>query len=200
MIRRDRTTYEPKHFTRNGASLLHTFRAMFLDLGSSRLARLAVCVIWIAGQGALIVTGAKRADGAFAFRMFPESSTIAIELSRDVVAQSGHGTERVHVRDGAWLARDRAGSLHRFRWDDRVKDGNLFPYGEPIHASYGAAAQLERLARALDDVASHIEEDDETVRLVTDVTVRKNGRPPEHVHLESRTRELRAPIATDHAP
>jgi len=117
--------------------------------------------------------------------MFPESSTIAVELEREVIAQSGHGTETVRVEDGAWLARDRRGVLHRFRWDDRVKDSNLYPYGQPVHAGYGAAAQLERLGHALDDVVTHIDEDDETTRLIANVTVRKNGGPPQHVLLSS---------------
>ncbi len=156
---------------------------MFPDLGPK--SRLLVCAVWIAGQAALIATGSRRADGAFAFRMFPESSTIDVQLERDVVAQSGHGTETLRVDDGAWLARDRRGVLHRFRWDDRVKDPSLFPYGKPIHASYGAAAQVERLARALDDVATHIDDDDETVRLSASVVVRKNGGPPQRVELAS---------------
>ena len=155
---------------------------------SARPARWAIAAIWIAGQGVLIATGPARADGAFAFRMFPESSTIDFTLYRDVVAQSGHGTVSTKVESGTWLARDTRGTLHRFRWDDRVKDGNIFPYGQPIHASYGASAQLSRLGLALDDVASHIDEDDETMRLVADVTVRKNGGTPVHMRLESRWR------------
>lgn len=156
-----------------------------------RALRAVVAAVWIAGQVALIATGPRRSDGAFAFRMFPESSTIEIHLSREVIAQSGQGTVRVPVENGRWLARDTDGVLHRFRWDERVTDGNLFPYGEPVHASYGAAAQLERLALALDDVASHIPEDAETARLVADVTIRKNGGPPQHVELASRWRDSR---------
>lgn len=155
-----------------------------------RLARAFVAAVWIGGQFALIATGPRRADGAFAFRMFPESSTIRIDLFREVVAPSGQGLVRVPVDSGTWLARDDDGVLHRFRWDDRVTDTNLFPYGRPVHASYGAAAQLERLARALDDVAAHIPEDGETERLVADVTVRKNGGPETHVELASRYREI----------
>ena len=155
-----------------------------------RLARAFVAAVWIGGQFALIATGPRRADGAFAFRMFPESSTIRIDLFREVVAPSGQGLVRVPVENGTWLARDGVGVLHRFRWDDRVTDTNLFPYGQPVHASYGAAAQLERLARALDDVAAHIPEDGETARLVADVTVRKNGGPETHVELTSGFREI----------
>ena len=153
-------------------------------------ARYVVAALWIGGQTALIATGPRRADGAFAFRMFPEASTIQIELYRDVEAESGQGITRVRVEDGRWLARDQDGVLHRFRWDDRVKDGNLFPYGEPVHASYGAAAQVERLARALDDVADHTPEDMETRRLVAEVVVRRSDGTPEHLELESHWREL----------
>jgi hypothetical protein len=152
---------------------------------------LAVATLWIAGQAALILTGPKRADGAFAFRMFPESSTIEFHLVREVIAQSGHGTEEIPVDGGAWLAHDARGVLHRFRWDDRVKEPGLFPYGEMIHASYGAGAQLERIARAVDDVATHTQGDDDTVRLVALVTVRKNGGPPERVRIESPYRDSR---------
>jgi hypothetical protein len=162
---------------------------VFPELGPK--SRFAVATIWIAGQAALILTGPKRADGAFAFRMFPESSTIEVHLVREVVAQSGHGVEEVPVEKGAWLAHDARGTLHRFRWDDRVKDANLFPYGEPIHAGYGAAAQLDRIAHALDDVATHTAGDDDTVRLIANVVVRKNGGPPERVRFESRYRDGR---------
>lgn len=163
---------------------------MFLNLGPR--ARLVVAVAWVAGQIALVGTGPLRADGAFAFRMFPEASTIDVELYRVISAPSGQGTVRVPVRDGRWLARDRAGVLHGFRWDDRVKDGNLFPWGAPVHASYGANAQLERLARALNDVASHVPDDAETFRLVADVAVqRRLDTPAEHVELASMWRDLK---------
>lgn len=154
-------------------------------------ARFLVCAVWIGGQAALILTGSRRADGAFAFRMFPESSTIDVTLYRDVVAQSGHGTEEVIAENGTWLARDSKGVLHRFRWDDRVKDGNLFPHQRPVHASYGARAQLERLALALDDVSAHIEQDDDTARLVAVVVVRRVGGAPERVRIEGKWRDGR---------
>ena len=162
---------------------------MLPELGPK--SRFAVATIWIAGQAALILTGPKRTDGAFAFRMFPESSTIEVHLVREVVAQSGHGIEDVPVENGTWLAHDSRGVLHRFRWDDRVKDANLFPYGEAIHASYGASAQLDRIAHALDDVATHSQGDDDTVRLVANIVVRKNGGPPERARIESPYRDGR---------
>jgi hypothetical protein len=149
---------------------------VFPDVGP--VARALLSAAWLGGQAVLVATGSMRPDAAFAFRMFAESSTISFTLSRDV------GNARVVVDQGTWLARDSRGVLHRFRWDDRVKDTNLWPWGQPIHASYGASAQLDRLSHALDDVASHMSEDAETTRLVADVVVRKNGGPPERVHLE----------------
>ena len=139
--------------------------------------RLLVSVAWVVGQAALVVTGGRRPDAAFAFRMFSESSTIAISLSREV-----NGAV-IPVEDGTWLAHDSRGVLHRFRWDDRVKDGHLFPWKRPIHASYGAAAQLDRLQHALEDVSANIDDDAETARLVADVVVRKNGGPPQAMRL-----------------
>jgi hypothetical protein len=116
--------------------------------------------------------------------MFSESSTVSVSLSREV------GQKIVPVVDGTWLARDRHGDLHRFRWDDRVKDTNLYPWGRSLHASYGAAAQLDRLAHALTDVARHTGDDAETERLIADVVVRKNGGLPEKVRLESPMRDV----------
>jgi len=55
-----------------------------------------------------------------------------------------------------------------------------------MHASYGAGAQLQRLAAALEDVAKHIPEDGETRALELEVTVRKNGRPPSVTRLVAR--------------
>jgi hypothetical protein len=57
-----------------------------------------------------------------------------------------------------------------------------------MHASYGVDAQLFRLQRALDDVVGHLPRDSETKGLAADVSVRRNGRPPVVVHLESARR------------
>ena len=158
-------------------------RCRVFELGPR--ARTIFAAIWIAGQSALVLTAGRRSDAAFGFRMFSESSTIVISLSREVEAPSGHGTTQVHVEDGAWLARDAHGIMHRFNWFDRVKEPGLASFDVAIHASYGALAQLERLQAALDDVAAHVPEDAETRRLVLDVVVRKNGREPMRVQLTS---------------
>jgi hypothetical protein len=163
-----------------------------LDLGPR--SRVAFAALWLAGQAALVITAGRRADASFGFRMFSESSTIAVALSRVVEAPSGHGTVSAKVADGAWSARDRDGTLHRIRWRDRVLEPELGTFDVTMHASYGEAAQLERLRAALDDVATHTPEDAETRALVLDVTVRKNGGEPRVIHVE-RARALE-PAAT----
>jgi len=153
-------------------------------------ARAAFVALWLLGQGALILTAGRRADAAFGFRMFSESTTLSITLSREVRATTGEGTVLVPVEDGRWIARDRDGLPHRFAWDDRVKDPLLSSLGVTMHAAYGGAAQLERLQAALDDVAAHVPEDADTHALVADVVLQKNGREPQNVRLTSAPRAL----------
>jgi len=128
--------------------------------------RIVFAVVWIAVQIVLVSTASRRTDGAFGFRMFPEASTIKIALFREV---DGH---RVHVDDGIWAARSTDGAVHRYSWFERVP---YWHFDVETGASYGAAAQLDRLQHALDDVASHTEGDLETRRFVAEVVVRRNG-------------------------
>ncbi len=151
------------------------------------VARILFAAAWLAGQAALVLTAGRRADGAFGFRMFSESSTITVALSREVDGPGGERT-RVHVDDGTWSARDAGGVVHRFVWSDRVKRGELGAFDREIHAKYSAAAQVERWHAALDDVATHIPDDAETHRLLLDISVRRNGRDPYVVHLASAER------------
>ena len=153
-------------------------------------ARAAFVAIWLLGQGALVLTAGRRADAAFGFRMFSESTTISITLSREVLAPTGEGTLLVPVADGSWIARDRGGLPHRFAWNDRVADPVVGALGVTMHAAYGGDAQLERLQAALDDVATHVPEDADTHVLVADVVLRKNGGEPQNVRLTSAPRTL----------
>lgn len=135
---------------------------------------------WVGLQLVLVLTASRRPDGAFGFRMFPESSTIRVSLFREL----GEGG-RVPASGGAWTARDAAGAPHAFAWRDRVKRPELATFDVEMHAAYGASAQLARWQAALDDVAAHLDMDAETRRLSLDVTVRRNGREPRLVRLES---------------
>lgn len=143
--------------------------------------RIAFAVAWIGLQGGLILTANRRPDGAFGFRMFSESTTIKVSLYREVA------TGRVHVEDGQWSARDAAGQVQRFSWNDRVMP-SLAVFDVEWAASYGEAAQLARWQGALDDVFEHTADDAETKRLVLEIVVRKNGREPHTVTLTSAER------------
>ena len=131
----------------------------------------------------LILTAERRPDGAFGFRMFSESTTIVVSLSREVAGPDGTRT-RVRVHEGVWLARDAGGTTRRFSWFDRVRPG-FAVFDQEVHARYGARAQVARLQAALDDVAAHVDADSETKHLLLDVTIRRNGREPELFHLAS---------------
>lgn len=104
--------------------------------------------------------------------MFPEASTVEIHLSRVTSSAT------LAAPGGEWSARDRRGQLRHFSWHDRVRDPILTSLDVRVFASYGADAQLARLQHALDDVADHLEGDDETLRLRAQVAVWRNGGGP----------------------
>jgi hypothetical protein len=145
--------------------------------------RVAFTALYLSVQTFLIGTGWRRPDHAFAFQMFSESSTVRFTLLREIEAPSGHGTVVVPVHHGEWTAPDAQGTRHRFEWRDRIKVSGLSTFDVTFDASYGAKAVLSRMQAALDDVASHIEGDTETERLLVDVTLTKNGREPIVVRL-----------------
>lgn len=151
--------------------------------------RVVFAVAWIGLQGGLILTANRRPDGAFGFRMFSESTTIKVSLYREVAAPDG-GRTRVHVDDGKWSARDASGRVKRFSWHDRVTP-NLAVFDAEWAAAYGEAAQLTRWQGALDDVFAYTSDDADTLRLVLDVVVKKNGREPHTVTLFSADRGAR---------
>ncbi|HLK41609.1 MAG TPA: hypothetical protein VKU41_32900, partial [Polyangiaceae bacterium] len=132
-----------------------------IDLGPR--ARVAFALTWLALQAGLVLSAARREDGTFGFRMFPEASTIEIHLWRETRQGS------VEAVGGEWSAHDASGQLRHFSWRDRVRDPTLGAIGTTVFASYGVDAQLARLQRALDDVVDHPPDDDETLRLRADV-------------------------------
>jgi len=148
-------------------------------------ARLAFAICWISGQATLVLTAGLRSDRIFGFRMFPEASTLEIHLSR--VTE----TRTLPALGGEWAARDFAGQLRHFSWRDRVRDPVLERLDTTVFAAYGVSAQLARLQHALDDVADHVDEDDETLQLRADVVLSKNGREPETATLFSHGRRRR---------
>jgi hypothetical protein len=149
----------------------------------SRRARALFSAAFVAGQAALVLTAGLRADRAFGFRMFGESSTMVIHLSRDLGPEGAPAL--VPITAGQWEAASADGARRLVRWTDRVKDPSLAIFDRTIAASYGIEAQLARLQAALDDVATHSPNDVETRALVADVTVTRNGRAPYVVRLVS---------------
>jgi hypothetical protein len=142
-------------------------------------ARVIFAACWIGSQAALVLSAGMRPDSAFAFRMFPEASTMEIHLWREVDGRW------VPAPQGEWSAHDASGQLRHFSWRDRVRDPILAPVDTRVFASYGADTQLARVARALDDAADHLPEDSETTRLRAEVVVSRNGREPTTTILQS---------------
>jgi hypothetical protein len=137
--------------------------------------RAAFVIVFLGLEAFAITWGLRAPDHVLAFQMFNESSSLTVELFREV--QRKRRRVLVPVVDGKWQARDAAGVLRDFSWQDRVKYEPLNRLGVSVHASYGLSAQLFRLQAALDDVASHIPDDTQTRALVAVVQASHNGRP-----------------------
>jgi hypothetical protein len=144
--------------------------------------QIAFALAYVGAQIGLIATAGSRADGAFGFRMFSESSELEAHLVREV------GEGEVPVVGGEWIAHDRGGAPRRIKWTDRVRRRELATFDTRIHASYGARAQIARWQAAVEDVASHTPEDAETRRLSVDLVIRRNGREAETVRVSSAPR------------
>lgn len=154
-------------------------------------ARTAFAAAYLTAQVAAIASAGSRSDHIFGFRMFSESSTLNVALFRQIDAPSGHGTLKIHVENGAWIAKDADGAPQRVSWHDRVREPGLSTFDATIHASYGSDAQVQRLQAALLDVAAHIPHDAETRALVLEVSVRKNGREPITFELDAKVNAKR---------
>jgi hypothetical protein len=150
--------------------------------GASIAFRVAFAALWVGTQGTLVLTADDRADHSFGFRMFPEATTLEIRLGREVSGGI------VPAPGGEWSAGDGHGHSRRFSWHERVRDPVLGSLDRRVFASYGADAQLARLQRALDDVADHVPDDHDTVRLRAEVLVWRNGREATAVTLVSHQR------------
>jgi len=123
-------------------------------------------------------------------KLFSESCVVRLALLREVDAPSGHGTLIVPAPHGEWTAEDAEGVRHRQEWQGRVKAPVLSTFDVFFEAAYGASAEVSRIQAALDDVASHLDGDAETRRLLVDATLKRNGREPSVVRLASAERTL----------
>jgi hypothetical protein len=134
-----------------------------------RLRRAAFVVAWLAAQALLVATAGGRIQHAFGFRMFEESSTVAVHVERLVDGGS------LPIGD-AWQARDCAGVAHTYRWRALVPAGpTVLDVGRL--APYGADAAVAQARAAVAWVAAHTPDDCDTPALVATVRAVKNGRP-----------------------
>ncbi len=131
--------------------------------------RRAVVVAWLAAQALLVGSAGRRLQHAFVFRMFEESSTVALHVERLVDGGSLPIGE-------AWQARDCAGGAHSYRWSELVPAGPLYLDAQRL-APYGADAGVAQARAAVAWVAAHTPDDCETTALVATVRAVRNGRP-----------------------
>ena len=161
-------------------------RSSIFDLGPR--ARVVFVALWLGVQLALVATASLRPEHAFAFRMFSESTTDVLHLSRrtfdgDLVSCDG----------GGWWTRTRNGARLYHSMRDFIDAPELSFYDIRMPASYGRAAELARLRAALDYVIGRLGDDDRTTaQFVVDVNLRSGAGAQSHVTVESRTRTLDA--------
>jgi hypothetical protein len=140
-----------------------------------------VLVVALLLHGVLLVRGGADPHKLFGFRPFNESDS----WQADIVRVTADG-ERRPIDDGTWI----------HDWDDLVATNKLLRPNRLRHASAGADATIDFLARALDWVIDTAVDPD-TVALEATVVVYRNTRGPEVVELRSRIRP--APADTGEA-
>src|SRR6185369_11371531 len=89
---------------------------------SPRLRPLFFCAYLLA-QLAIVAHAQKSPDLLFGFQMFNASSQLKISLFRQVRRRGR--TRLIPIRDGMWVVKDRSGTEHSYRWQDRIRNGNL---------------------------------------------------------------------------
>src|SRR3954452_22060664 len=104
-----------------------------------RLRPLFFCAYLLA-QLALVLYAQNSPDLLFGFQMFNASSQLKISLFRQVRRRGR--SQLIPVRDGMWVFKDRSGTRHSYRWQDRVRYYNLANLDQFVHAAYGLEAQL----------------------------------------------------------
>ncbi len=161
-------------------------RSSVFDLGPR--ARVVFCATWLVLQAALIATAEQRPEHAFAFRMFSESTTAVLHLSRRTF-----DGDVVSCPTGSWWTRTANGARLSLSMRDYIDAPELSFYDTRVPASYGRAAELARLKLALDDVIGRLGDDDRTTAaFIVDLTLRSGAGAISHVQIESRTRTLDA--------
>lgn len=139
------------------------------------MARRVVFVALVALSIVMVVRAYWAPHMEFGYQMFPEAS----EWRADIVRVTDDG-ERVPIEE-PWFG---------YEWTDLVRGRGLTTPGRRHHADAGIDNQLEFLNEALDWVANHTPDDDETVRYEADVTIWRNMGEPRQLTIVGSEREL----------
>jgi hypothetical protein len=148
-----------------------------LDLGAR--GRTLFCAVFFGVELLLIATAGTRSDRSYAFRMFPEVSTITVHLSRRL-----DGGRVVPVEGGRWQAHDCSSKGRSFQWAAMVRPPAPASLDMPVGAPYGVESEVERTRDAMRWVAEHTPDDCETRAFVARIEASRNGRALEPVDVE----------------
>jgi len=141
--------------------------------------RVIACVIFFGAEAISIATAPMRSDRSYGFRMFPESSSLTVHLSRRL--QDG---TLAPVEDGRWRTHDCSGKPSVVVWGKMVHAPAPSRLDVSVPAPYGVESELHRTRDAMQWVIDHTIEDCETRALVAKVKARRNGGPPYDVDIE----------------
>jgi hypothetical protein len=142
--------------------------------------RVIACALFFGSEALLILTAPMRSDRSYGFRMFPESSTLTVHLSRRL--QDG---TLVPVENGRWQARDCKGTGYSITWGKMVHSPAPSKLDVAVGAPYGVESEIHRTRDAMQWVLDHTKEDCETQAFVAQIKVRRNGTPSYQVEVET---------------
>lgn len=139
-----------------------------LDLGTR--GRTLACGLFFGSEIVLIATAGLRSDRSYGFRMFPESSSIRVHVSRRL-----DDGRVLPIEGGRWQAHDCSGGVHAFSWPKMVRFPAPWKLDAEVGAPYGVESEIHRARDATRWVADHTTEDCETRALVVHIVPTRNG-------------------------
>jgi hypothetical protein len=148
------------------------------DLGPR--GRTIACAVFFGSEAVVIATAGMRTDRSYGFRMFPESSSIVVHLSRRL----DDGRLVAVDKTGRWETHDCDGRAHTIAWGKMVRWPAPARLDAPVGAPYGVENQVQRTRDAMRWVGDHTPDDCETRAFVAKVDAFKNGRATDPIELE----------------
>jgi hypothetical protein len=141
--------------------------------------RSIACVVFFGSEAVLIATAGLRTDRSYGFRMFPESSSIVVHLSRRL----DDGRVLPVDKKGHWEAHCE-GATRPFDWWRMVRFPGPARLESLVGAPYGVENEVQRTRDAMQWVLDHTPDDCETRAFLATIDARKNGRAPYQLELE----------------